>query len=273
MVSFYHIINPYRAPIGSESARVQERTLESLSVASAFSQDVINVRYLIRADPDDGDLGPLAQILPNQSIQPLTRFSFDVGNFAIQRRLPLLSDMFAVEVPTNADCYVIFTNMDICVTPYFYTECARLLLEGSDCMVINRRTVDKRFLDLPLTEGFTSASKDHPGHDCFIFPASFLRKANLPDSILGIGYVFRPLLLNCILHFGERFREHRDFHLTIHFGDDMEWKDSRYADYLEYNKTLLVNTWRGFADERTKASTNLYVAGQFQKHFPFSFLK
>ena len=273
MPTFYHIINPYGCPVRSESARDQERTLQSLSAASAFSQDVVNVRYIVRADLEDGDLGSLTHVLPNQSIQPLTRFSFDVANFAVQRRLPLLSDMFAVEVPADEGCYVIYTNMDICVTPYFYTECARLLLDGSECMVINRRTVDKRYIDLPLIEGFTSVSHDHPGHDCFVFPAAFLRRARLPDSILGIGYVFRPMLLNCILHFGERFREHRDFHLTMHFGDDMEWKDPRYADYLEYNKTQLVNTWRGFADQRVRASSNDYVASQLQRHFSFSFLK
>lgn len=273
MITFYHIINPYRCTAGSESARVQERTLESLAMASAFSQDVVDVKYIVRTDPNDGDLGSIIEILPNRLLQPLKRFSFDVGNFTVRRTLPLLSDMFSVDVPTEGDSYLVYTNMDICVSPYFYTECARLLLEGNDCMVINRRTVDKRYLDLPLTDGFTSTSQDHPGHDCFVVPGSFLRTARLPDSILGIGFVFRPMLLNCILHYGERFREHTDCHLTMHFGDDMEWKDSRYADYIEHNKTQLINTWRAFAGEINDASGNAYVAGLLRKHFPFSFLK
>jgi hypothetical protein len=140
-------------------------------------------------------------------------------------------------------------------------------------MVINRRTVDKRYLELPLSDGFISESHKHPGHDCFVFPASFLRTAKLPDSILGIGYVFRPMLLNCIMNYGDRFREFSDYYLTMHFGDDMEWKDSRFADYLEHNKTQLINVWRGFASEIKAASNNGYVTGLLEKHFPFSFLK
>lgn len=273
MVTFYHIINPYRSEVGSEGSRVQERTLESLTDASTFCRDVVDVKYIVRVDREDDDLESFVQFLPNRSVQPLTRFSPDIADFAISRRLPLLSDMFRVNIPDDDKCHVIYTNMDICVTPYFYTECARLLTEGIDCMVINRRTVDKRYVDLPLVEGFTSESRNHPGHDCFVFPASFLRKAVLPESVLGIGYVFRPLLLNCILHFGERFREYDDYYLTMHFGDDMDWKDQRYNDYLEYNKNQLGDIWRRLTAERIAASASAYVSDQLQKYFPFSFLK
>lgn len=273
MITFYHIINPYWGPVGSEGFRVQERTLESLAVASAFCRDAVDVKYILRVDREDGDIESLALRLPNRSIQHLTRFSIDVADFTIKRRLPLLSDMFRVSMSADSKCHVIYTNMDICVAPYFYTECARLLAEGVDCMVINRRTVDKGYIDLPLAEGFTSASRSHPGHDCFVFPVSFLHKATLSESVLGIGYVFRPLLLNCILHFGERFREYDDYYLTMHFGDDMDWKDQRYDDYLEYNKTQLINIWHRLAAERAAACTSAYVSGQLQKHFPFAFLK
>ncbi len=273
MIRFFHIINPYLCPPATEAFLVQERTLESLVAAEKFAEGVVDVNFIVRTDPRDGDLRAKLNLPINSTLKALKRFSFDVGDFEVPKSLPLLADMFDVDVAAEEGCYVVYTNMDICVTPFFYTECARILRDGCECMVINRRTVEKQYLNLPLTQGFTALSQNHPGHDCFVFPAAFLRTARLPDSILGIGYVFRPMLLNCILHFAEHFREFDNYYMTMHFGDDMDWKDPRYADYLEYNKTQLINTWRGFSSEIEVAARHPYVAALLKKHFPFSFLK
>jgi hypothetical protein len=270
---FYHIINPYKAQENTESAKIQARTLESLSNAAEFSKGIVKVEYIVRTDPKEGDFKSILDRLPKYTYAPLKLYSSDVGDFTVTRRLPILSDMFTVDITHEKDSYVIYTNMDICVSPFFYTECARLLGNGTECMVINRRTVDKRFIDMSLQEGFLSEGIDHPGHDCFVFPSAFLKNAKLPDSILGIGYVFRPLLLNCILNFKDKFKEFGNFYLTMHFGDDMEWKNPKYEDYLEHNKNQLIKIWRQFSDLISTETANPYVADMINKHFPFAFLK
>ena len=282
MIDFYHIINPYIASRGSESEAVQRQTFSSLHLAKDFAKDVVNVRHVLRVDKQDEAEFHKVPPIPGCVVEPLERCSSDIASFQISRRLPLLADLFnssflsteaEKERPFGEDhkAYVIYTNMDICLAPFFYTECARLIAANHECFVVNRRTVAKEYLNRPLLEGFLASSKPHPGHDCFVFPLASLREFALTDSIVGIGFVFRPLLLNCILTFGGRFREFNELFLTAHYGDDMEWKDPRYSDYLEHNKRQLIGLWDQFRNriENADAATKKLL----EKFFRFGFLQ
>lgn len=273
MYHFLHVLNPYACAPDGEAYLVQQRTLESLAAAAAFADGVVRVSFVIRADPADAALPAGVAGLPNRIERPLARFACDLKSFEVPRRLPVLSDLLDLELPSDDRAFVVYTNMDICTSPFFYTECVRMLKDGADCMVINRRTVDKGYLERPLNEGFVAESTRHPGHDCFVMPASFLARIRPPDTILGIGFVFRPLLLACILHHGRRFVEHADAYLTMHFGDDMEWKNPRFNDYLEHNRDQLIAAWRSQEPRIRELRRDAHVDALIAKHFPFSFLK
>lgn len=281
MIEIYHVINPYTASEGSESEAIQQKTFHSLRLAKDYARDVVNVCHVLRVDPQDEAKFRKSPPIPDSAVEPLERFSSDIGSFQVPRRLPLLSDVFSsnylvgkagreLSDKGGKGAYLIFTNMDICVTPFFYTECARLISVGHECFVINRRTVPKEYLDRPLLDGFFAGSEPHPGHDCFVMPLSVLPQFVLTNSIIGIGYVFRPLLLNCILNFGGSFKEFGDAYLTLHYGDDMDWKGEQFADYLEHNKNELRILWIRFAERiRNSDSETMDLLKSF---FSFGFL-
>lgn len=244
-MNIYHVINPYQAGEETEAQLVQQKTIQSLLKACEFSKYLLNVKLVFRVSNED--LAYFKKKYDSEFIlfSTLVRFSSDIGKgFNVKRDLPLLNDLACSEsleeIGARDRDYVIITNMDICVQPFFYSELLQIITKGFDCFVINRRTVEKDLLGKDLELAYTADGEQHIGHDCFIVPFYQLQKFRLKDHILGIGFVFRPFLLNCILH-SENFHEFDDVYLTFHYGDDMEWKDDKYSDYLEHNRQMLID--------------------------------
>ena len=273
-MKLHHILNPYLVPLESEDNLVQKRTFESINLAREYAKDYIDINIIAKVD--EKEVEQFEQQLPQNHlyVAKLNKLSEDLDKkFRVPRRLPLLNDLVSLPQPLSKniddDDYLIFTNMDICVQPFFYAEVSQMIKRGFSCFVINRRTVDKDLLNQPLANSFASDGDKHIGHDCFVLPAKLLQKFRLKEHILGIGFVFRPFLLNCIMH-AENFHEFEDLYMTYHYGDDMTWKNDKYADYLEHNKQMMIDV---FTDNLTLIQ-NLPLEKQkwINKFFPFDFL-
>ena len=260
MIRLIHIINPYITPENSEDYLVQSKTISSIERARDYARGVVAVEVLAKVDPEEREhyqhsLGPKGFV-----VEELSRDARDLEqDFQVERKFPLLPDLVDLthcSLLENGDpspeTYVIITNMDICVMPYFYAEVAQMIASGRECFVINRRTVDKDLMYRELEEAYIPSGDQHIGHDCFIVPLDTLRQFRLEDHILGIGFVFRPFLLNCILR-SRNFHEYDDVYLTFHYGDDMVWKSDKFSDYQQHNKEALIRVYRDHLEEVASA--------------------
>jgi len=272
-MKIYHVINPYSVPEGSEDSLVQSRTIDSINIARDFAAAVVDVEVVAKLSPDDMPELQNKLIDEGYTVAELTTSSADLPqDFKVPRELPVLKDLVdltGLKKSEGKKEYVVFTNMDICLKPFFYTEVARLVAQGFETFVINRRTVDKELLFAEQSEVMFSDGEKHIGHDCFVLPRENLEKFFLRDHVLGIGFVFRPFLLNCILS-AKNFHEFDDVYLTYHFGDDMLWKSDKYNDYLEHNKLQLIEVYEKFLPEIKGLSPE--KRRWLDKFFSFSFL-
>jgi hypothetical protein len=135
---------------------------------------------------------------------------------------------------TNAE-YMIYTNVDIGLQPYFYQAVDQMIEEGFDAFVINRRTVPNQHAsvhNLPLI--FSQAGEPHRGWDCFVFPRSVYPQYRLGTVCIGIPRADLALISNMVA-FASRFREFRNRHLTFHLGNERTWRSSEFSDYAEHN--------------------------------------
>jgi len=276
-MKFFHIINPYQAPEDSEEKATQDKTIESLVNAYEYAREFVDVKLVMKVDPEEADYFRLRFDYDFVEFSEIKLTSDMLGqNFNVERKLPVLSDLVDLtEIEKSGGCnidedFVVFTNMDICVQPFFYTELAKNICAGFDCFVVNRRTVDKSLLYKSLLESYASDGAKHIGHDCFVLPMRQLKEFYLKDHILGIGFVFRPFLLNCILN-SNNFKEFDDAYLTFHFGDDMEWKSDKYSDYLEHNRNMLIQVYEGLIDQINEIDET--KKEWIRKFFSFDFLK
>ncbi|HNS42093.1 MAG TPA: hypothetical protein PKN22_04985, partial [Taishania sp.] len=99
----------------------------------------------------------------------LERSVLDVNPSLKGKKLPLIADILEKRKEIQTFDYLVFTNMDIAVQPYFYDTIFKYIEQGHDAIVINRRRIsDKRrtLQDLPLM--YADMGKSHPGFDCFV---------------------------------------------------------------------------------------------------------
>ncbi|MEP1869073.1 MAG: hypothetical protein ABJJ44_06065 [Paraglaciecola sp.] len=267
----YHVINPYIVEEGTDDFTVHEKTIQSLLLAREYAENHVDVTFILKVDVEELEYFQKKYTSDFVVVHSFdeTSASLDV-NFNVPRNLPLLSEIIKLPVGNiERNSHTIFTNMDICLQPFFYCEVVRIIKNGFDCFVINRRTVSKTLLYKPLEEAFIADGDKHIGHDCFVLPSKFIDVFNIKQHILGIGFVFRPFLLNCILH-SQSFHEFDDVYMTFHYGDDMEWKSDKYADYLEHNKNLMIEV---YADSLSLIElADKQKQEWIKKFFPFDFL-
>ena len=229
---FAHIVHPAIVSERSDLRIAQPITFESMRVAQQFAREQIDVQliYTLYANEEAS--------MPPEFVQSadLTRNVTDVGEFNEQRQLALIGDILERLAATAPDAdYYIYTNVDIGLQPHFYAAVNQLIDQGYDALIINRRTIPKRFQsisELPLM--YAELGEKHPGHDCFIFRRDAYQAYQLGQICIGASRIGAALSLNLLYH-AHNFREFKDLHLTFHIGDDRIWTSDRYNDYLAHN--------------------------------------
>jgi hypothetical protein len=172
----------------------------------------------------------------------LNRSVLDLGDFAIKRKLPLISDILdRLHDSSDAD-YFVYTNVDIALMPHFYVTVAHFIDSGYDAFVINRRTISSEFQgeqDIPLMYGRLGTA--HPGYDCFVFKRAVYPQYKLGLTCIGMVHVGRVLIYN-LAAFATQFKIFENEHLTFHLGNDGVWKASQYLDYELHNRAEMLKT-------------------------------
>ena len=227
-----HIINPVKAPPSSDLNVAQPVTFETLRRARRFSEKTASVQLLSAQYQEDIDMVPDDFI----KTQNLKRSLRDLIHEKEAKRLPLIKDIIQ-RVYDNGDSgdYIIYSNVDIAVQPYFYEFIITQIKRGYDAFVINRRTIPEKFgklEDIPIM--YSCMGDPHPGYDCFVFDRNYYPEFILENICIGIQYVGLVLYVNLKL-IAKNFKEFNKEHITFHIGNDKSWKE-RPSFYKEHNE-------------------------------------
>jgi len=246
MISFAHIINPVRVDSTSDLYIAQPITFATMKTARDFSRGAVDVNlYAIQyRDEERITLPPDFIRVPD-----LTRSIADLKLFQHKRRLPLIKDILDALYKSSQADYYIYTNVDIALQPYFYQSISRIVAQGHDAFVINRRTISNRYgsiEEIPLM--YAEIGEPHPGYDCFVFRRGMYPQFKLGIICIGTAWIGRALLANMVAGSG-KFKEFRKKHLTFHLGDSLQWRREEYHDYFQENLTEYKTIYRQLESE------------------------
>ncbi len=262
-----HCINPFPAALGSEHEKAQRITLASMTKARKAASVLSPNLNILFANVTSGEefFSPSIDFDVHRK---LSRTVTDLKSFRVPRNLPLVMDILT-SVPLEASDVLVFSNVDISLSPSFYSFLEAIFSRGSDCVIINRRTISDVYLDerdLSLMDGEVGAA--HPGFDCFAF-RGWLRDALEPyDSCVGIGGVMLPLVYQLIAKASDPVVI-LDAHLTYHLGDDQQWKSDEYSDYREHNRLEIDRIFRSLIVN--KAVREEFLSRLSHAHEPWVF--
>ncbi|WP_124980936.1 hypothetical protein [Nonlabens xiamenensis] len=230
MIRIAHIINPVLVGSESDLFIAQPVTFETMLIAQKLSEGVVDVNLATTQYEED------RKIIPDGFIKTknLQRSVLDLGVFKKRRKLPVLNDILGRAAALNSD-FIIYTNSDIALQPYFYLFVKQKIEEGLDAFVINRRTISGLHSLDTLYSAYSEIGEKHPGFDCFVFKRDLFYKLQLEDIIIGARYVGLSLYLNLSV-FSSNFKEFDEEHLTFHIGNDQNWKKSEFDEYEAHNK-------------------------------------
>lgn len=256
-VRFTHILNPYQAH-SEQGQAVQQLTFETIRIAARNAAPNIQVRCICVTSPADRDMVPQDFI----AAESLTRTVLDVATFAVKKPLPLVFDILdrGVAVPEDParlpDCedFVIFSNMDIHLQPYFYLAMADFIREGYDVVDVHRRTIPHhpaRVELLPVM--FAETGTHHGGLDCIVFPRQKYQSFIRNNACIGMSQVMKGLLLNCAMQAG-RYLMLDNSRLTFHLGNDRAWAIPLFDEYTNYNLAQFHTVLAAMANDESSTA-------------------
>jgi hypothetical protein len=229
LIRLAHIVNPVKVPTSSDLSKAQPITFESMIRALEYSNSRNYINHYAIGYEEDRSVFPKDFFhLPN-----LERSVLDVNEFAKQRKLPLIQDILSPLRKNLEIDYIIYTNVDIALMPYFYEYIQHKINSGSDSMIINRRVI-KEAGEFPLM--YAEVGKSHPGFDCFVFRSELLEKFDLGNACIGANWIGRIMLANLIM-FSNHLEIVKDAHLTFHVGEDGAWLNNNYSEFDDHNKS------------------------------------
>ena len=195
--------------------RVQPITFQTLLTAKDFTTS--DVQIVTTQYEED------REIIPSQFtvLSNLERSVLDVDATLTKRKLPLIGDILQKLHEVENGDYYIFTNVDICVQPFFYDTLQTFIAQGHDAIIINRRRLRddyKSVEELPLM--YADRGKSHPGFDCFVFHKSLLDRFIFDEICVGISFLEVSFIHN-LLAFAKNPLYVPDAQLTFHIGMDV----------------------------------------------------
>ncbi len=240
---FTHLINPFRAQPGSEHDVAQRMTLASIRTAIDYAKSRGTEVDLAAAcyEEDLPAVEPPARLLPllNRSVQ-------DVTPMTPVRKFPLIGDLLNTAAANSDAEYLIYSNIDIILQPYFYHHVAWLLRRVKSyapAFVINRRRVSMATDPTDLPRLYAEEGGGHLGYDCFVFPRAWVSDLDLGKLCIGTHLFDGVLFAMLDLRSGFRTRCFARQRLTLHMGDDGNWhRMQQYKDYNETEARRLMDT-------------------------------
>ena len=242
-VKIAHIIHPVIVAPASDLVIAQPITFETMRMAREFAGNRVDVE-LYAVQYFDEECVPLPGSFSRT--RDLTRSVGDVAHFRKQRKLALIKDILDILYESCRADYLIYTNVDIALQPYFYLVAADMIRQGYDAFIINRRTIPGHYRSLeeiPLM--VAELGEKHPGWDCFIFDRNLYDQFQLGNACIGTDWIGRTMVSN-MAALAKRFKVFKDLHMTFHIGDERVWENDDFSDYAAHNKAECRNTLVGF---------------------------
>jgi hypothetical protein len=239
---FAHIINTVSIADNSSLAPIQALTVRTLHAARAYAAARIEVE-LLSAQYENA-----VEDLPEgfRATTNLKECAADRKELNTNLKLPLLGEIISKLNEAQNATHFIYTNLDICVMPFFYDTVASYVEQGYDAIVINRRRVSAGFLEeKDLNVMFAEAGKTHTGYDCFIFSRDLLSKFIFKEIFIGTPPAGNDLFYNMFI-FAENPVLFAEKHLTFHVGMDLHkpWGDPGLNAFNNQQFTLLLKELR-----------------------------
>lgn len=230
MIRIAHIINPVNAAEGTELHIAQPIVFQSMQKAALDAAGVADVKLYSTQYPEDHIIIPeYLQVLPD-----LHRSVMDTNSFETKKKLPLIADILQALYDNSDADYLVFTNSDIILMPYFYQTIAAYIKAGHDSLIINRRRIPRKYdkpEQLPLI--YAEVGMSHPGFDCFVFHRGLYEKMLLGHICIGIPFIGVSLAHN-LMAFSQNLKILDKEHLTVHLG--MEVMPARNPEYYWHNR-------------------------------------
>lgn len=260
-MKFIHILNFYQSTDIADL--IQLRTLESIGKAQEIARmSGIQVDLLITGNGADIDYAKILCKRAGLRTSPAfctSSYSTSAYPFLHGRACPEINDVFfgpnidnAIKniSPDDNNLYILISNADICLRPHLYVSIQAIFsIQGNACMVINRETLPYDLLLEDVSCAYNQRGKKHPGHDFFCLPKSLYSNLQLKSHVVGFGFVMRPVLAN-MLFSDLTFIELCDSRLTFHYGDDMEWKNEKWTDAIQFNKVNMKSVFESLYHQR-----------------------
>jgi len=234
MLRIHHIVNPVALGPSSDLYLAQPITFASMQRAREAARDIVDVR--LHAVCYAEDVSMLGNHFDTHRV--IEQSVLDTGTFLKQRKLPMLKDLLDPSDHEQAD-YIVYTNVDIALMPWFYTIIAKRVEQGHDAFIINRRTIaTEPSLPTELEAMYAQVGELHPGLDCFVFSKDILHQMVLAQTCIGVTFIGKVLELN-LMALSKKYMLYKYDHLTFHLGDDRSWRNPDLDDYMEHNKQQL----------------------------------
>lgn len=233
MLKIAHIIHPVIVKPPSDLIIAQPVTFETMRIARQFAKEAADISLYALQYHDEERIP-----LPGDFIRvpDLKQSLGDLKNFKTKRKLALIKDIMDTLYENSKADYLIYTNVDIALQPYFYQAVTMIIRQGYDAFVINRRSIPDRYSsidDIPLM--YAEAGEKHPGFDCFVFRRKLYKKLDLGQICIGTTKIGVTVITNLICK-AKKFKLFEDLHLTFHIGVVREWEDERFKVYLQHNE-------------------------------------
>ena len=267
MFNLVHVINPVKVPSSSDLFVAQPVTFETIRRAKEFSQERLGITLLSVGYEEDLDVVTEDFIkTPN-----ILRSFRDVVNMNEAKKLPIIRDILqAAYDHSEPDSYLIYSNVDIAVQPYFYDFLAFTIRKGYDAFVINRRTISKDHTKIEeISKMYSEIGTAHPGYDCFIFHKELFPNMVLNDLCIGAAGIGLGLFINLYM-LSNKFEIFNKEHLTFHIGDDKNWKDQTMEKNHNSNELgKIIFNFRG--KKKLEEAFDFHESKLGENGFPFTF--
>jgi hypothetical protein len=206
----------------------QPVTMKTMVAAKEMAQGTVDVDLLaIKHKSESISLEPGFTMTPD-----IDKYAWEYIDKLIEHEnkkpLPRLTDILNAAYQNSDADYLIYTNLDIGLQPYFYCRVKELIEEGFDAICINRRDLDKKYEGQLLDESCIDIilpleGELHPGIDCMIFKRNIFPKFQLNNVFIGfppIGQVLKTQMDK----YSKKSLWVKEEKLSFHIGRDLAWQ-------------------------------------------------
>lgn len=231
MPSIAHVVNLFRPAETSDLKLAQEVTIASMIRAKHELKNPSSVQLISVQTEQDVPIVPKEFIASESIVRDVTHQE-DFGQFL---PLPILKDILDRAYEESDAEYLIFTNVDIGVQPHFYKEVLKIIADGHDAFIINRRRIPEKFSSAnQIEEMYAEKGKKHPGFDCFVFHRDLYPKFSLANVCIGVPFIGITLAQN-VFCFAKSPKVFTEELLTFHIGMEL-FKGRAPKEYYNYNR-------------------------------------